>query len=114
METVRIKGDLVVLGNLICGNTGILEATGDVSWGWCLCKDQKNKALTRHLLIKVDEKQDLVQAVLNKGKTCLIYNCNYNIFDKVVRVEGDVYIWNDIIYNEETYQGRIVAGVDNM
>lgn len=88
MET--IKGDLLIKGDLICGDDGILDATGDVTWGFYRAEE----------LGCDDARLDLLKDV-PEG--------DFNLAGRQVRVEGNCYVFGNIIYDEYNYKGHVSA-----
>lgn len=91
MET--INGDLLIKGNLICGDDGILEVTGDVTWRFDLAPEGESKERAREAFKDIPE-GDFVLA------------------GRQVLVKGNCWVWGNIIYDWKTYKGHITAGYE--
>lgn len=90
MEEEIINGPLLIKGNLLCGDDGILEADGDISWGFALMDETHQKQQAEEMF------KDLPAG-------------DYDIAGKKVRVHGHVFIWDEIVCDLRTFKGRIVA-----
>jgi hypothetical protein len=90
MET--INGDLLINGDLICGDDGILEATGSVTWHFDLALDES-----------MEKAKELFKDI-PKG--------DFNLAGREVRVEGNCLVWGKIIYDYKTFKGHVTACCD--
>lgn len=78
MQEEIINDDLLVKGNVICGEDGILEAEGDIIWGCAFVDDEPRAAQVRELFKDVQEG-------------------DFNLEGRKVLVHGKVRIWGEII-----------------
>ena len=76
MET--INGDLLINGDLICGNDGVLEVTGSVTYHYNLIQDGERIEKAKKLFKNIP-----------KG--------DFNLAGRNVRVEGNCHVWGGII-----------------
>ena len=87
MET--INGDLLINGDLICGEDGVLEATGSVTW---------------HFDLSLDESMEKAKALFKD-----IPKGDFNLAGREVRVEGNCFVWGKINYDYKTFKGHVTA-----
>lgn len=90
MEEVLINSDLVIRGNIICGDDGVIEANGAVLH----CAGDK------------DAFDGVISTIGDRPRTTV--TSDYDISGKIVKVSGHVVVRNGIIYNE-AYSGHISA-----
>lgn len=93
METININTNLIIRGDIICGENGILEVTGDITWGLRDCPSSEQEYL---------DKMAKMAGIHIEG--------DYDISDKEVIVAGNVFIYGYPIYDEKTLKGHMVAG----
>lgn len=91
MET--INGDLLIHGNLLCGDDGVLEATGNITWHFDLAPGGESMEKAKELFKDIP-----------KG--------DFNLACRKVRVEGNCLVWSGIIYDYKTYKGHVTARCD--
>lgn len=94
MEEVTYNNTLVVMGNLITGDDGILDATENVTWQH---KDGQTK------------EQYLAWIIANIPN----FECHqgdYDISGKKVFVNGGLFVYGDMVYDITTFKGRVSAG----
>jgi len=89
MET--INGDLLIKGDLICGEDGILNATGSVIWGFALVREGESKDRITEMFKEVPEG-------------------DFDLAGRQIRVEGNCYVFGNIVYDPYKYKGNVTAG----
>ena len=88
MEEIRFNSTLVVLGGILCGKDGILDAAGSVTW----------------MMMEDLTKEELV----GMFKGAAVINGNYDLSGKRVLVMGSVFVYGNIVY-DQNWEGRVVA-----
>lgn len=91
MET--INGDLLINGDLICGDDGVLEATESVTCHFDLAPEGESMEKAKELFKDIP-----------KG--------DFNLAGREVRVEGNCLVWGGIIYDYKTFKGHVTACCD--
>ena len=92
MEEITITTDLVINGNLICGDDGIIEAKGSVA----VCAGNK------------DAFDNIISKLRDRHRAYVTASSDYDISGKIVKIAGHVVVRNGIIYNE-AYSGHVSA-----
>lgn len=85
MKEEIIEGDLYIHGDLNCGTDGILEADGNISWGWKYAPPS--------------EKKEKFNGIPEES---------FELEGRHVIVHGNVMVWGLINY-DQTWKGRITA-----
>lgn len=95
MKEEIFNGDLIIKGNLDCGKDGIIEADGNITFGFCHVKDED-----------ATKARDLFQNATHQG--------DFNLAGRKVIVHGNLFIWGDFSYDPLTYEGHIKTALANI